>query len=71
MLSRKSEKEESGAAEEFKVDLDKFRMAVNKPDLSVATIRQGLRNNLHSMTDDDGRELWERIQVSVDGRTAC
>ena len=34
MLSRKSEKEESGAAEEFKVDLDKFRMAVNKPDLS-------------------------------------
>lgn len=59
----------SGAAEEFKVNLDRFRAVMGKPDLPVATIRQGLRNNLHKMVDDDGRELWERVQVSVDGRT--
>lgn len=61
--------QESGAAEEFKVNLDRFRAVMDKPDLPVATIRQGLRNNLHKMVDDDGRELWERVQVSVDSRT--
>jgi hypothetical protein len=61
------DKEQSGAAEEFKVDVDKFRAAMKKPDLPVATIRQGLRNNLHNMTDDDGNELWERIQASTAG----
>ena len=63
------EKRKSGATEEFKVDLDKLRTAMGKPDLSVASIRQGLRINLHSMHDDDERELWETIQVSVDGTT--
>ena len=63
------EKRKSGDAEEFKVDLDKLRIAMGKPDLSVASIRQGLRINLHSMHDDDNRELWETIQVSVDGTT--
>lgn len=61
--------QESGSAEEFKVDLDRFRAVMGKPDLPVATIRQGLRNNLHKMVDEDGRPLWERIQVSVDSRT--
>jgi hypothetical protein len=58
-----------GRAEELKVNLDSFRAAIKKPDLPVASIRQGLRNNLHKTLDDDGRELWETIQVSVDNKT--
>ena len=63
------EKTTHGSIEEYKVDLDTFRAAIGKPKLSVASIRQGLRNNLHKTFDDDDRELWETIQVSVDNRT--
>ena len=63
------EKTTHGGIDEYKVDLDTFRAAINKPKLSVAAIRQGLRNNLHKTLDDDGRELWETIQVTVDNKT--
>jgi len=63
------EQADSKGIEEFKVDLDKFRAAMDKPELSVASIRQGLRNNLHKTLDDHERPLWETIQVSVDNKT--
>ena len=62
------EQAESKGIEEFKVNLDKLRAAMGKPDLPVASIRQGLRNNLHKTLDDEGRELWETIKVSVDNK---
>ena len=63
------EKTSAGGIEEYKVNLDKFRVAIGKKDLPVSSIRQGLRNNLHKHYDEDGRQLWETIQVSVDSRT--
>lgn len=63
------DKARSEGVEEYNVNLDKFRAASGKPGLSVASIRQGLRNNLLKTLDDDGRPLWETIQVSVDNKT--
>lgn len=62
------EQAKTNGIEEYKVNLDKLRAAMGKPDLPVASIWQGLRNNLHKTLDDDGRELWETIQISVDKR---
>jgi len=44
---------------EYKIRIDVFRTALGKPDLKVASIRQGLRNRLHA------RELFDEIQVSI------
>jgi hypothetical protein len=45
--------------QELKIDVDQLRQKMKKPKLQVASIRQGLRNNLHSMG------LWDDIQVSI------